>query len=132
MLAELSIEVSSKGWWFIGISLVLGLLFLRWSYKPLSTQTPLTYLGAIAKLIAFLLILFILMDPVSLKKEAIPGSNQLAIMFDTSQTMTVKNQDTDLAPSERIQSWIESDGREWINEISTVSVRDCELSFSLK
>ncbi len=118
MLAELSIEVSSKGWWFIGISLVLGLLFLRWSYKPLSTQTPLTYLGAIAKLIAFLLILFILMDPVSLKKEAIPGSNQLAIMFDTSQTMTVKNQDTDLAPSERIQSWIESDGREWINEIS--------------
>ena len=118
MLAEISIEVSSQGWWFIGISLALGLVFLKWSYKPLGSWSPINILGATAKLVAFLLIGFILLDPVSLKKEAIPGSNQLAVIFDTSQTMTMTNRESGFSPSKRIQNWLDSDGQEWISDIS--------------
>lgn len=118
MFEAMSIEVSASWWWFLGISSILGLVFLKFSYHQLRHWTWANYLGFISKFLALLILGFILLEPVSIKKEAIPGVNQLAVVIDNSQTMTVTDPASGESPQSKIQSWLDSEGNEWFARIS--------------
>lgn len=118
MFENLTIQVTSTWWWFLGLSLLIGLIFLRWSYKALNHWSIPNIIGLSAKILALLLLAFILLEPISIQKEPKPGVNQVAILFDNSMTMTVGDPESQISAKDRLQEWLESDGKAWIKNLS--------------
>ncbi len=133
MLDSFSISLSPGWQWFMGTAVLLGALAMWWTYRDVRRWNPALVGAFILKLLGILLILFILLEPVSIRKKAVPGVNQLAVLLDTSQTMTVNDPETALPRSQILTNWFSNDGLEWIEDLSrTYKVRFYSVDSRMK
>ena len=118
MLESFSIELT-PGWrWFIVIFLLLSGLVIWWGYRNAGRLSGLTFLGMLSKILGILLVLFILLEPVTVRKKAVPGLNEVAVLIDTSQTMTMIDPGSGIPVNDNLTQWISESGMDWVEDLA--------------
>lgn len=119
MLGNISIQWTPEWQWFTAGTLVCSALFMWWSYRQIRRWNALSVAGFIAKICGIAMLIFILLEPVSIKKVANPGINQIALVVDSSQTMGIVNSQTGSPIHQSFSEWFTSqDGQKWIQDLS--------------
>lgn len=119
MLGNISIQWTPEWQWFTAGILACSAILIWWSSRQIRRWNALSVVGLSAKICGLALLIFILLEPVSIKKVAKPGINQIALIVDSSQTLGIVDSQTGSPIHQTFSDWFASqDGQAWIQEMS--------------
>jgi uncharacterized membrane protein len=104
----------------VGILMALGLVFLTWSYLRSRAPRGLRLVCLLLKLIGLTALALCLLDPQWTDQRAQPGQNQIAILADNSESMTIHDPGQKNSRGEQLRAMLRDGTPAWRDQLSEV------------
>ena len=115
-LANITITVGAWVWIGAGVT-VTALCLLVWAYRRASLAGRLLHIAFILKMLALLLLVICLTEPLWHGQRAKPGANWLVVMADNSMGMNVRESGSSRTRGDQLKSVFEVENTAWLGKL---------------